>query len=47
MPWGYGGMELRGRSGSAELPMFKRLRGVSALQARSGSALPHLGGVQH
>lgn len=32
---------------SAELPLFKRLRGVSALQALSGSALPHAGCTQH
>jgi hypothetical protein len=44
---GYGGMELCGRPGVTELPMFKRLRGVSALQAWSGPALAHLGGTQH
>ena len=43
----YGGMELCGRPGVAELPMFKRVRGLPALQAWSGPALPHLGGVQH
>ena len=40
-------MELCGRSGSAELPMFKRLCGVPVLQAWSGPALPHAGCVQH
>ena len=40
-------MGLCGRAGVAELPMFKRLRGLPALQAWGGSALPHFGGVQH
>ena len=47
MPRGYGGMEPLGRSGSAELPVFKRLHGVSALQARSGPALPHAYWMQY
>ncbi|MDA7432178.1 hypothetical protein N8492_02300 [Synechococcus sp. AH-601-O06] len=45
--WGHGGVELCGRPGVAELPMFKRLCGVPALQAWGRSAQPHLGGVQH
>ena len=40
-------MELYGRSGVAELPVFKRLRGVSALQARCGPALPNASCMQH
>ena len=47
MQRGHGGVELCGRQGATELSVLQRLRGVSALQAWSGPALPHLGGVQH
>ena len=40
-------MELCGREEAAELPLFQRLCGLRALSAWSGSALSHLGGVQH
>ena len=47
MPRVCGGVELCGRAGVEQLPMFKRLCGLSALSAWGWSALPHLGGVQH
>ena len=44
---GCGGVGLSGRAGAEQLPMFQCLFGVPALSAWGGSALPHLGGVQH
>ena len=44
---GYGRVELCGRAGAEQLPVFQRLCGVPALSAWRGQAVPHLGGVQH
>ena len=44
---GYGRVELCGRAGAEQLPVFQRLCGVPALSPWCGPALPHLGGLQY
>ncbi len=43
----HGGVELCGREGTQKLPLLECLRGLPALQAWRGQALPYPGGVQH